>query len=300
MAPIHSRDPKPGFFLEFLRIIARPFFGKGYWSKPVLRSIAAWYRRAYRPEYVLVEGNKLYLNNNDMVLNSYLAVNGYWEKMETEMVKRYVKPGMKVLDIGANIGYDTLLMSSLVGDQGRVVAFEPDVTNFNLLSKSVAELPINNVELVQGAVWDTSGELQLYLNDENPGDHQVYNSGESREHYSVPALTIDEFARGESYDFLKMDIQGAEGHAFLGMRATLERHRPNAMILEFWPSALSNASTHPSDVYAYLVELGYSTFQMDEAHQKILPITFEQIMAGCNADWKYMTLLCTQKGFEPV
>ena len=48
----------------------------------------------------MVEGHKLYLNRSDVVLNSYLAVHGYWEKMETAMVHRYVKPGMKVLDHG--------------------------------------------------------------------------------------------------------------------------------------------------------------------------------------------------------
>ena len=290
----------PGFFLESLRFLARPFFGKGYWGRPGLRTIAAWYRRAYRPESVMVEGHKLYLNRDDMVLNSYLAVHGYWEKMETDMVHRYVKPGMQVLDIGANIGYHTILMAGLVGEKGRVIAFEPDVTNFNLLGRSVAELPFRNVQIAQAAVWDTSGELQLYMSEENPGDHQVYHSSEARAHYSVPAVTIDEYLPDGKFDFLKMDIQGAEGHAFMGMRKTLERHPPTAMVLEFWPGGLATAGTPADEVYAFLLGLGYVTYRMDEEEQKIYPITLEQIIAFCDLDWKFVTLLCAQKGHEPV
>jgi protein-L-isoaspartate O-methyltransferase len=124
----------PNIFLETLRVLAKPLFGRGLWGKPVFRSIAAWYRRAYRPEFVMVGGNRLYLNHEDEMINSYLAVHRYWEPTEEALMRRYVRPGMNVLDLGANIGYHTLSMASMVGPNGRVTAFEPDATNFGWLT----------------------------------------------------------------------------------------------------------------------------------------------------------------------
>lgn len=295
--------PKPpGIFLETLRFLGRPFLRKGYWGKPGLRTIANWYRRAYRPEFVMINGHKLYLHlERDVVVTTYLAIHGYWEKMETQMVHRYVKPGMSVLDIGANIGYHTILAAGLVGEKGKVVAIEPGSDNFSLLSRSVAELPFKNVQLVHGAVWHSSGEIQLYVSDDSPSDHRVYDSSEGRHTEPIAAVAIDDLLPGQRFDFLKMDIQGAEGHAFKGMRKTLENHPPTAMVLEFSPGYLATAGTPASEVYAFLMQLGYSTFRIDEEQERVYPISYDQIMAFCgDVEWKFVTLLCAQKGAEPV
>lgn len=249
----------------------------------------------------MINGHKLYLHlERDVVVTTYLAVHGYWEKMETQMVHRYVKPGMRVLDIGANIGYHTILAAGLVGEKGRVVAIEPGDDNFKLLSRSVAELPYKNVELVHGGAWHTSGEIQLYVSEESPSDHKVYDSSEGRPTETITAVAIDDMFPDEKFDFLKMDIQGAEGHAFKGMRKVLRNHPPTAMVLEFCPGNLATAGTPAPEIYAFLMELGYSTFRIDEELEKIYPVSLEQILDFCDLDWKFMTLLCAQKGSEPV
>lgn len=282
--------------LGLIRRIARPFMGKGYGRLPVVHSIVSWIKRGYRPEYVEVEGRRVYLNPDDPEVSSYLALHGYFEKMETELIHRHVKPGMHVLDVGANIGYYTVMCSALVGRDGSVVAIEPDDANYAFLNRGVAELPEKNVHLVKAAAWSESGTLDLYLSSENPGDHQSFASDRSRQHYTVDAIRVDDLPEARAgFDFVKMDIQGAEGHALTGMRQTLERHPPQTMIVEFWPSSLEQAGTPPDEIYAFISGLGYDIRRISNEDGKLYPIqSYQDIRDFCDLDWKFMNLLCVR------
>ena len=119
-----------------------------------------------------VQGHKMFLDSKDAL---GLSINEIYEPLETEFVKKEVKKGNVVLDIGANIGYYTLIFAKLVGENGKVFAFEPDPTNFALLKKNVEMNGYKNVVLVQRAVSNKTGKLKLYLCEDNPGDHRIYN-----------------------------------------------------------------------------------------------------------------------------
>lgn len=281
-------------FLELARRIARPFMGKGYGRLPVIRSLVEWYRKLYRPESVEVEGRKIYLNPADDKLSPYLAMNGYFEKMETALIRQHVKPGMRVLDVGANIGYFTVLCSALVGERGCVVAIEPDDTNFSFLERSVAELPEKNTRVVKAAAWQESGKLDLYISTENPGDHQSFPGDTTRNHYTVDSVAIDDLVEAESgFDLVKMDIQGSEGHALQGMQKTFRQNPPGTLILEFWPSGLAQAGTPPEDVYAVLKGMGYRIQHISNEDEKLYTIhSYQDIVDFCDIEWKFMNLLC--------
>ncbi len=276
--------------------------GKGYGRLPVLRSVIAWYKKGYKPEYIEVEGRKVYLNPDDPEVSAYLALHGYFEKMETDLIRRYVKPGMRVLDVGANIGYFTVLCSALVGKDGFVVAIEPDEKNFSFLQKGIQGLPEKNVALVRAAAWSESGTLDLYLNPENPGDHQSFAGEDSvtRVHYAVKAVRVDELPESEKgFDFVKIDIQGAEGHAIEGMRRSLERHTPQVMIVEFWPSSLKRAGTDPESLFEYILSLGYEIQRISNEESRLYPVrSYEEIEEFCDLDWKFMNLLCIRNGYK--
>jgi len=95
-------------------------------------------RRKTTPKIVNVLGHKMYLDDLDTL---HLAINGIWEPLETNLIKNKIKEGDIVLNIGANIGYYTLLIARLVGSNGKVFAFEPDLNNFKILKKNIE---INN------------------------------------------------------------------------------------------------------------------------------------------------------------
>jgi FkbM family methyltransferase len=280
--------------LQTLRLLARPFLGRGYWSAPVLRSIAAWYQRKYRPEFVMIEGNRFYLDYSDGYFSSYVAVHGYWEKMESDLIRRYVRPGMTVLDLGANIGYYTLLFSELVGEHGRVIAFEPEPKCYQTLVKNVAGLRLKNVEVVQAAAWHETGELAFFTNESDAMDHSAIPVRGIPSTKHVRAVAIDDVAGDITCDFIKMDIQGAEGHALQGMQLLLQRHLPQAMITEFWPASLTVAGTPPRELFNLLAGMGYTIEAINEEEQRVVPVTFEEIERQARGnDAKFFNLLCT-------
>jgi len=282
--------------LRLLRVMARPFFGRGLWKAPVLRSIASWYKRSYHPEYVSIEGVRFYLNYNDAWFSTYVAVHGYWEKMETEAIRAHVRPGMRVLDIGAHIGYYTIVLSNLVGETGRVTAFEPAPGSYALLCKNTQDLPHRNVELVQRAVWRESGELQLHINSDDTLDHSIVAARDRASTVTIQAVSIDDYMGDATFDCVKMDIQGGEGHALRGMAGTLERHRPDIIVTEFWPSALDRAGTPAIEFFDQLLALGYDIHWIDEERQTIEPTTWEILQEAFRGkDWKFFNLLCLQR-----
>ena len=95
-------------------------------------------------DFAIVMGNKMFLDPQDSLL---LSINGIYEEFETELVSKEISKNDVVVDIGANIGYYTLIFAKLVGENGKVFAFEPDPSNFALLKKNVELNGFRNVVL---------------------------------------------------------------------------------------------------------------------------------------------------------
>ena len=226
---------------------------------------------------VVVDGHSMVLDPNDSLR---LSVLGVYEPVETALMKKEIKPGDVVLDIGANIGYYTLLAARQVGPTGRVYAFEPEPSNFDLLQKNITLNGYTNVVAVNKAVSDRSGKLTLYLSKENKGDHRAYTSDEDREAIGIECITIDEFLQGSAprVDFVKMDIQGFECHALRGMRATLARAATLKLTAEFWPYGLSQAGDSGEALIDLLKDAGFTLYDISEAHHGVEPVDMEDIL----------------------
>ena len=113
---------------------------------------------------------KMYVDTRDTSISSHLMMEGFWEMWVTEAMLRHVRPGMTVLDIGANLGYFTLLLADLVGPEGRVLAFEPNPEMAGRLRKSVA---INGfagrATVHQTALAGEAGEMLFEVDADAPG-----------------------------------------------------------------------------------------------------------------------------------
>src|SRR3989344_2665787 len=114
---------------------------------------------ALKPEFVIINGLKLYIDKNDTVVSESLIYNKTWSKHETKLVSKYLKKGDVFVDVGAHIGYFTLLASKIVGPVGRVYAFEPNTNNFKLLQKNVKRNKLNNVICINKAIADKNKNL---------------------------------------------------------------------------------------------------------------------------------------------
>ncbi len=113
---------------------------------------------------------KMYVDTRDVSISSHLLLEGFWEMWVTEAMLRHVRPGMTVLDIGANLGYFTLLLADLVGPAGKVLAFEP---NPEMASRARRSISINGFSptttLHEIALADSDGEMLLDVVDSSPG-----------------------------------------------------------------------------------------------------------------------------------
>jgi FkbM family methyltransferase len=173
-------------------------------------------------------------------------VYGTWEPEVLRVVTNTVKPDMTVIDIGAHIGYYTLLFAKCVGPNGRIIAFEPLPANFKLLERNIQLNELTWVKTFAQAVFSRNEELILTVPDDLPhsGDASVYQNRGTKQ-FRVPAIALDTFCEsaGLRPDILKMDVEGAEYDVLMGARKTIDRCSPKLLIeLHHFDG---NLSAHP-------------------------------------------------------
>lgn len=141
---------------------------------------------------------------------------GSYEEGHFSALREIVRPGMIAYDVGANTGYYTLALSRLVGDAGRVYAFEPGARNSYFLSRHLELNRIRNVTIVQAVVGASIGLVPFT-------GWRIADRGA----YLVPSISLDDFiVANPPPSFIKMDIEGAEGAALDGARTLLSRAQP--------------------------------------------------------------------------
>ncbi len=240
---------------------------------------------------VTFPGYSLYVRTPDRLIAALLCKYSFASSLEVETYRARIKPGMIVLDIGANVGVFTLLFSGLAGEKGHVLAFEPDPSNFRLLEKSAAENGRGNIICRQAAVSDKNGAVKLFISEENCGDHRIYDCGDGRGCVEVEAVSIDEtLGTGARADFIKMDIQGAEYLAVLGMAATVKNSPGLTMLCEFSPGLLRKSGGSPEALLQKLEEYGFSLKYLDEGSHSVKSASPEVLLALCPGE-KYLNLL---------
>lgn len=182
---------------------------------------------------------KLFLNTQDDSICGHLAIEGYWEFWNTAFLCRAVRPGTKIVEVGANVGYFTNLLCDLTGPEGRVVAFEPWTGNADLLERSVALNGFSRIcRIDRRAVADQPGLARLQVPDRSWGGGSIMGASADLPHHQavdVAVTTLDDWcdANGYSPDFIKIDAEGAEQAIWRGMR-NLRRNRPSlAVMFEF-------------------------------------------------------------------
>jgi FkbM family methyltransferase len=147
-----------------------------------------------------------------------IGVVGLYEPEETELLRKIIRKGAVVVDVGANIGWYTLLSAHLAGETGKIVAFEPEPSAFSLLSKSVKRNGFENVFLFNNCVSDMEGTRKLWLSKGNLGGHSIVRRA-SEESVDVEAVTLDTCLSKleiQIVDLLKIDVEGAEPEVLEG------------------------------------------------------------------------------------
>ncbi len=268
--------------MNFLRLTEETYkvIRDAFWESPIARWPAAadtairlgfWARRWLRlaPEgqgIALVHGHRMWFGPGS---ECYLDMTrGTWEPGVTGLFEGLLEPGMVAVDVGAHIGYFTLLAARRVGPTGRVYSFEPAPSNYDLLLRNIEINGYQNIIPIQKAVSNHVGETTLFLHADSVG-HSLYREtpGKNRSAIEVSTTTLDRFFEEEGWPhvhLVKMDIEGAEPTALEGMTRLMERNKTIRLILECVPHILERAGENPRRFMAKLRALGFTIRIVDD------------------------------------
>jgi len=154
---------------------------------------------------------------------------------EQAFLASHVCPGMTTYDIGANIGFYSVLLGRLVGANGHVVAFEPHPECAQQARRNLALNQMTHATVIEAAVADQPGKCCLDTSTGENVNNSICRSGESR--LEVESVTLDDLLKSKSIptpDLIKLDIEGAELHAFRGAMQLIEAHRPLILCEVHW------------------------------------------------------------------
>jgi FkbM family methyltransferase len=216
--------------------------------------------KTYRDQVELVRLPRfsVFASKDDLAIGQHV-VGGSYEPGIAAILDRYVKPGMSVVDIGANIGYLTMLLASLVEASGLVVAVEPNPENIKLLEASRRVNGFGQVLVMQAAAGRQTGVLALNVSHSNGTTGELpYNLDAILASRPVPCFALDTILPGNShFDFVKIDTEGAELTALIGLSETIDRDRP-VIVSEFSPGMLPGISHCSGPEYLrFLIAKGY-------------------------------------------
>ena len=249
----------------------------------------------------IIQGHKMFLAPEGRYPSPDMVVDRY-EQATTRLFRQLIQPGMVVVDIGANIGYFTLLAAELVGSSGTVYAFEPEPNNYALLNKNIHLNSYSNIQPAETAVSDECGSTQLFLSAMDNGSHSIHDAaarGVAATHL-VATTTLDAFLEGEGWpnvDLVKIDVEGAETRVLDGMERFCERSPDFNLIIEYCPALIHATGAKPSDLLDQLASMNLNVLFVDEKNGVLPPEASDPalITAKLLKQETYMNLLCSRK-----
>jgi FkbM family methyltransferase len=210
------------------------------------------------------------------------------EEKEMVLLSHFAKPGDTVIDIGANFAYYTERLSKLVGNNGKVYAFEPIPFTYAVCKKLIRHFHLENTELFKKGVGMKNETLTFHVptvefgglsaglahlgTRQNPeAEREKFYNFKTHEAVDCDVVRLDDFLRSQlkSLQFVKMDIEGAEFFALKGMKELLLKFKP-VVLIEIQPYFLNGFGIQESELIHFIrQELGYEIFHFDSTHSKI-------------------------------
>ena len=172
------------------------------------------------------------------------------------IIESIVTEGQTVVDVGAHVGYFTLLMAKLVGPGGKVFAFEPHPILNQALVKNVAANGFSDiVEIHEMALSDKTAEASLCMSPHNSGDNRLEGGDDDWDTVEVQTGCLDDFVKDVS--FIKIDTQGHDISVLRGARELIQRSPKITVCSEFWPEGMREAKIDVMEVVKEIRDLGF-------------------------------------------
>lgn len=222
---------------------------------------------------------------NEKTILDFLQSGQLYEPDVFHAFVRLLEKGDRVFDVGANIGFFTLLSAALVGPEGAVVSFEPDAENIKRLSANIDLNGLNNVTTIERPASDKVEQVGFYINSDNSGGNSLWDpalfpgNDESKANPKRLDMQTTTLAReADALDagdikLIKVDTEGAEQLILQGAKEILEGVKVPFVISELHQFGLERMGCSPKSLREFMEGMGYSTFALtlDGSLPKFIP-----------------------------
>ena len=265
------------------RLIEKLSKGKGYGKKKSTQKILKFFDKLFRSDKVVVNGNLMYLPKKGF---SEYSTKGIYGKLDTMVVEKLVNQGDYVIDIGAAIGYFTLILARKAGVEGLVISFEPKEDRFRLLEKNTQVNKYNNVKLEQKAILSKNFQSGFFIEQNDVAGLKYFSDSESIKKnelhtMEVVSIDLDEYLENkkilQKISFIKIGVDGPE----LSILQSSERllQNDNLKIFIEWDQNTSKAcGCEPKDIVDIFLKNNFKIFYPDYNKNKYYQISKEELL----------------------
>lgn len=216
-------------------------------------------------------GHKMYVDTRDLSLAPHILIDGYWEQWITNVFRQAIRPGMHVLDIGANVGWYSLLAAELVGPNGRLTSFEANPAMAELVHRNlVVNGFLDRARVETKAVYSVSKQLAFQVYEHFMGSSSLFATQEAAASFKdtlktvqVDAVSLDDFmSPGSRVDFIKIDAEGAEPFILKGATRLFAENPQLQIMMEFSASILSQSYGSVGAFCSDIKALGFTIWRI--------------------------------------
>lgn len=208
-------------------------------------------------------------------------IRGTYESFELDVYRRLAPKTEVIFDVGANIG----LYAAVAGKENpraKIISFEPVDENIVYLKKNIEANLLTNVEIIEAAVGEKAGKIEMFLSDISIGHHSaVADERDRRSGRSVvvPVVSIDDYvaSTGLAPNLLKVDVEGFDIFVFKGARETLNKYKPT-IFAEYGPDMMKRQGYEPKEFLDLLFKASKKAFIFDEKNEVLIPTTKKALL----------------------
>lgn len=205
---------------------------------------------------------KMYVDTRDRSVSAHLMLDGQWELWVTRALRRCLRPGMVVADVGANLGYFSIFMADRVGDGGHVHAFEPNRDMAGLLRRSAQVNGLaDRITLHETALGEEDGKpMELVQREGEPGGAAIWPPSDPPLGRPLRLRRLDAIPGMERIELIKIDAEGAEPAIWAGMAGLLAGPALRTVFVEFTAGHYAD----PASFLAALTAAGFGLSRVDQ------------------------------------
>ena len=277
------------FVMSFVAIIGI-FNIKNIKDAFITSPLADWYIALFRQETpfddnhvitTLIDGSKIIVNTNDRCVCWFIRLLGRWDSNELAAVQHLIKPGDNVVEVGANFGVYTLLMSNIVGNSGHIMTFEPNPNVNKYLEKSIQLNGMKNIDLQKSAAGGTERESSIVYGEKNIGGGYL---GEAvpDENMNFKVVRLDEVVKVQPVNVLKIDAEGCEEEVIHGAHDIIQSNKDITLIIEWSKKQLQRQGGDPVRFSETLKKYGFNVWSIGKKEGEnptFVPLTYKELLS---------------------